>query len=272
LPALPLEELDGRAARRHPQDARPGANADLRFEERPFVAVLTVRAFSDRLGEGSTESIGDFIDGAFQRLEERRPQALIIDVRDNGGGMDHLGMMLFAHLATRPFDYYRGIYLRRTSFIFPMPATPVPSLERWDIRPDEAGRLAVNRHPNLGRQSPRAPVYMGPVFVLMNGGSFSSTSEFLALSHFHRRATFIGEEASGGYYGNNAGEFTTLTLPNSRLEVRLPLFRYDVAVDGAPPDRGVPPDHVVRPCIEDLIDGRDPVLSLALALAARGRS
>src|SRR5215210_7293731 len=76
------------------------------------------------------------------------------------------------------------------------------------------------------------PTFTGKVFILINGGSFSTTSEFLSQAHFHKRATFIGEESAGGYYGNSSGFMPVVTLPNTKLAVRVPLMTYYMAVSG----------------------------------------
>ena len=49
----------------------------------------------------------------------------------------------------------------------------------------------------MGLKSPREPGFGGALFLLMNGGSFSTSTEFLAAIRSHRPATFIGEESSG---------------------------------------------------------------------------
>jgi hypothetical protein len=92
------------------------------------------------------------------------------------------------------------------------------------------------------------------------------------LSHarFQKRATFIGEESGGGYYGNTSGQGIDLTLPNTKVYVRIPLVSYYLAVGGykAPAAyRGVLPDHPIRYSIEDLLAGKDKELAKALELA-----
>ena len=55
------------------------------------------------------------------------------------------------------------------------------------------------------------------------GGSFSTTCEFLSTLHHHHRATFIGEETGGGYYGNTSGMSLPLVLPNSKIVMPMQL-------------------------------------------------
>jgi hypothetical protein len=76
---------------------------------------------------------------------------------------------------------------------------------------------------------------------------------------------FFGEECGSGYYGNTSGFMVLATLPATRLQVRVPLVLYTMAVDGYPKDRGIVPDFPVTPTVEDLLAGRDVVMERALA-------
>jgi hypothetical protein len=57
-----------------------------------------------------------------------------------------------------------------------------------------------------------------------------------------------GDEAAGGYWGNNSGRMSTMTLPNSQQQFRFPFFGYFNAVDGddALKRRGTIPDVACR--------------------------
>ena len=61
----------------------------------------------------------------------------------------------------------------------------------------------------------------------------------------------------------------TITLPNTKIQARIPLILYTMAVDGYPKDRGIVPDFPVSPTIEDLLAGRDPVMDRALAFLTK---
>jgi C-terminal processing protease CtpA/Prc len=126
----------------------------------------------------------------------------------------------------------------------------------------------VNR-PNLGVQQPSEPHFDGQVLILLDGGSFSTSAEFAAVGHSLQRATFIGEESSGAYYGDDSGITPTLMLPNTKLRIDVPLIAYYTAVNGIRnQNRGVLPDCPVRYTIQDELEGRDKGMEIALKLAA----
>jgi len=88
-----------------------------------------------------------------------------------------------------------------------------------------------------------------------------------AVVHHLRRATFIGEETGGGYYGNNSGPMPVLMLPHSKPSLRLPMYAYWNAVPGyAGTRRGTVPNYPVEMKIADLLRGIDAPLQLALKL------
>src|SRR5207253_8434139 len=126
------------------------------------------------------------------------------------------------------------------STLFPY-TTLFRSLER-----QPSGKYRMVKHPNWGLQQPSQPAFTGKVYILINGNSFSTTSEFLSHAHAHKRATFIGEESGGGYYGNTSGPGAFLTLPNTRLQAYVPLMTYYMAVrDYKAASHGVVPDYPV---------------------------
>lgn len=243
--------------------------AELSFVDRGTVATLTIRSFGGFADTARTRPLGPFIQESFAEMARRNSRALIIDLRGNGGGEDDLGRILLQHLIDHPFTYYHGLFLNGRDISF------APHVDRWPgpapeemVQTDNEGRLRLVRHPNLGQHQPAEHRFGGRIFILMDGGSFSTTAEFLSLAHHYRLATFIGEEAGGGYYGNTSGFVPILTLPNSGLRVAIPLLRYELAVSGfSPADRGVPPDRLVVPEIGDLAAGRDRAMELALSLA-----
>jgi hypothetical protein len=102
----------------------------------------------------------------------------------------------------------------------------------------------------------------------MNGDCASTTAEFPSLAHFHRRATFIGEESGGAYRGNTSGAVPAVTLPSTKLTLYVPLVSYYLAVGySSDPRRGVSPDYPAHYTIDELLKGSDKELALALALA-----
>lgn len=261
---LTVEELEKRMG---PLRPRPeGPLLSFRFEGE--VAVLTVRSFGGRSLSADGLNYPEFLTQAFQTLWEKKTGALIIDVRDNGGGNDEYGQMLYAYLAPAPFKYYDRLQMNKEKSEFLRRTDTSRSLPL--LRQDEMGRWISTDHPNLGIKQPREPVFSGRVYVLMNGRSFSATGEFMTAVFANKRGVFIGEESGAGIGGNTSGIMIGVLLDRSGISVSIPMVGYYMAGDHGPhPERGILPDHEVIPTVEDILAGRDPVMEYALELARR---
>lgn len=251
-----------------PQDRRVERAGDLNFHDDGKIARMTIRGFGGFVDDEKKKDLKVFYKEAFEEIQAKGAKSLIIDLRNNGGGEDELGKLLLSYLIDKPFKYYNDLIVNKLSFDFfkyTGRSGPLPS--KVIERGTDNLYHAVG-HPNWGIQQPSKPTFSGKVFILINGNSFSTTSEFLSHAHYHRRATFIGEESGGGYYGNSSGFMPWVTLPNTKLTLRVPLMTYYMAVKGyKAAARGVVPDHPVTYTIAELIAGTDKELAVALRLA-----
>jgi hypothetical protein len=253
--------------KRYPEDAQNKPPIELQYKGN--IPVLTIRTF----GEGDKEdgiSYPEFLKNAFTQFHEKNIKNLVIDLRGNGGGSDEYGKMLFAYLTDSPFQYYEHLEVKQNKHSF-WPYTNSPEEEKElvsYIKKNNRGTydFDVSKHPNLGIQQPLKPTFKGNVFILIDGRSFSAAGECISLIHFYKKARFVGEECGAGYYGNTSGFMVLLSLPNTRLRVRIPMVKYTMAVSGYPPDRGIIPDYPVVPKMSDLLNGRDTEMEFVLEL------
>ena len=268
MPIATVREVEGA---KFPQDRRPAFSAAYKVVDGGAVGLVKVYQFGGKAEDGTP--LNDFFHKAYTDLSAKKVGHLIIDVRDNSGGADELGKLLFSYLVDQPFPYYHDLVVNKLTFDFaPYLREKRPLFD--DVKSLDLGddkKYHYHGHPNWGIQQPLQPHFSGKVYALMNGGSFSTTGEFLSTLHHHRRATFIGEESAAGYYGNTSGDSASLVLPNSKLEVPLPLVGYYMAIDGkAHGRRGIEPDVKVTYSIADYLAGRDLEMDTALRLIHGG--
>lgn len=209
------------------------------------IAILTIKTFANDNLRNANIDFAVFLDSVFNAIKTKEITALIIDLRGNGGGRDAYGSLLYSYLSDTAFRYYQQ--LETSSEI-----------------------LEEKEHPNLSIQQPKNSCFTGKVYILINGLSFSATSEFCTVVKNNHRAVFIGEETGGTYCGNTSGNFIKTTLPYSEFTVLMPTIKYTmVTTDKKNIDRGIIPDYIIKPTIEDLINKEDVQLNLAVELAEK---
>jgi C-terminal processing protease CtpA/Prc len=80
--------------------------------------------------------------------------------------------------------------------------------------------------------------------------TISSGSLVAAYLKYYNNAEVIGSESGGTYTGNNGRSFPEVLLPNSKINVRLPLF-YINYFPGVPNyGRGVAVDAQINPLLD----------------------
>ena len=140
----------------------------------------------------------------------------------------------------------------------------------WFEKRDD-GWFHLVHHPSWGLLKPQEPGFDGKVIVLENGGSFSTTAEFLAKLKDLGRATIVGEESGGAFSGDTSGPSALLVLPNSHIQVPIHLLGYYMSVGHQQSGRrGILPDIPVRYTIDDILHGRDRDMLKALEIARHG--
>ena len=102
--------------------------------------------------------------------------------------------------------------------------------------------------------------------MLVDGVCSSATFQFARLVKAGRLGTLVGEPTGGNLRGINGGAFFFVRLPESRLEIDLPLIGY--FPPGSPPDAGLLPDVPAAPTRASIAAGADPGMAAALNLVA----
>ena len=266
LDGATIPDLQKRLAERYRDP--PEQNGEFELLDDGRIARLKLRGFGGSVDDSAKIDVRTFFKSSFASMQAHGTKTLILDLRDNGGGEDALGKILLAYLVDKPFDYYADLVLNDRGFSFGKYMAAFDSIPSDLVEKRADGKYHAIGHPNWGTPQPIEPHFGGKVLVLANGGSFSTTCEFLSHVRDLGRATFIGEETGGAYVGNTSGGAANLVLPHSKLRVHIPILRYDLAVKPAQPfGRGIMSDVTVSYTIAELIAGDDKELARALARA-----
>jgi hypothetical protein len=256
-----------------PLDSSVSLDAKLELMDSARVAVLTMPN-----GFSKTDSFDpeEFLNESFSRIRASGVRLLVIDLRGNTGGTDRYAGSLFRRIARDTFTYYASRQVNNTHYKF-LKGTDDWMLNYafrvrfWWFKRNPAGGYFLTL-PLDKVMKPVPDSFKGEVYLLIDGNSVSTSSEFASVFKARNRGTVIGEE-SGSAVTGGTGADVSVVLPNTQIVLNVPLMSAYIATRPGShddPARGVMPDIPVTVSLSDRLARRDRVLEKALELAVRG--
>lgn len=221
------------------------------------LAVMTVNTFIKG-------GLNQFFRKSFRKIRKNHIQNLVIDLRINGGGEINKATSLARYIRNTSFRVADTVWSKEKNF---NPYSSRIGKSFWY----NLGLLVLTKKQADGNYhygywerhafKPRKKNHFeGKVYVLTNGLTFSASSLFCNMVRGEQGVTLTGEETGGGWYGNGGVMIPNITLPNTKLRVRLPFFRLVQANHPEVKGTGVPPDWYIGPDWRDVLTGRDTKL------------
>jgi len=201
------------------------------------IAYLKVRTFYN-----GNDYVG--YHGFFEDIGKRKLKTLIIDLRGNTGGELGWAASIYSHLIDSPKYFFR---------------LPEEIKQQKKLYENERIRNWIDKlsKSDYGVIQPYPTTFKGKIYVLIDGGSFSSSAVLTASLKGLKNVTLVGEETGGSKNVMTAGVQKSIILPQSQLLLRygnVPAYFGDItSIDG----RGVMPDVPITYEIEDYLAGKD---------------
>lgn len=220
----------------------PGEGLKLETDPGNRYALLTIKDFHDDvLKKEYRQHFNREIASFFEQIINSGTRNLILDLRNNQGGDIENGVYLLAYLLDKPFSVVN---------------------EYFNITHSEMKHC---NGPSLGKHNPKTENFKGNLYVLINGGSFSNSGIVASCLRANKRAVFVGEE-TGGNPDVLTGFSNDINLPNTKIYVEVPTKQFVMTSKVNNQARGLMPDQLVAPSIEDILSGNDRALHYTIDL------
>lgn len=224
-------------------------------------AILTLNTFS---GGG----LYSFFRRTFRSIKKAGITNLVLDIRSNGGGKINLSTLLTRYVTRAPFK------VADTAFAVTKSLQPYTRYIKNGFfntlglilltKKDDGRQYHFGRWERKFYTPKNKNHYNGNLYVLTNGQTFSASTLFCNAVKGQPGITLVGEETGGGWHGNNGILIPDITLPNTRLRVRLPLFRL-VQFNHVPKDgHGIQPDIYIGTDYKALVNGVDKKMQVVM--------
>jgi len=243
----------------------------LNFLPEHQVAILKVKLFMDWQSGIKKFQFKKELKKSMQKINSSDAAHLIIDVRDNPGGIDEYGLELFSYFHNRSITEFKKIEFKTKESKFLQYSNQSELYITAHQKINDSSFVQIDQV-TLDPYEPSSPQYKGKIYLLMNGNCFSTCADFAALIKSNKVAAIIGEESGGGYYGNTSGSIIPFTLPNTKMRFWVPTSRYTTNVKPIVDfGRGTPPDYPIEPSVDDLINEIDTEFEFTLELIEKNK-
>lgn len=217
----------------------------------------------------------NYLDDVFAQLKAKNVEHFIIDIRDNEGGQGEVGQYILQRILTKTLKTEAGKLLTTYRKI---PEDLRANISTWEDAPYN-WRLKVKKIKDKKYQlrqlfsggykaktyQPLKNGFKGKSYLLTGPQNSSATHIMATYAKKYKLAMIIGQTTGGNQRGVNGSHFFFHRLPNSKVEIDIPIFNTTMQeITSSTPNGGIVPDLIVEKNIPDLINGVDTELEATL--------
>ena len=221
-------------------------------------------------------------DHIFDSINKLGVKNLILDLRENGGGYPEDINHLFAYLTTKDVPqmvtnpehkvkskftiskrYYKHPNVIGHTILLPLVLyqSGKSVFETKKINGEYYYKSTGKKDYILKEENK----FKGNLYVLTSGKTYSAASLISSALYAEGKAIFVGEETRGDYNGTVAGFTESYKLPNSKINVNIPILVFKPFVERELKGRGVMPNKEIKLEFSDLMNQKDPQVDWILS-------
>ena len=235
-------------------------------------AVMALKSFAVQRNEFDWKEL---LDSYFDQLNRNMVENLIVDIRGNEGGQGEVGEYILERLIKQPLEIPAMESSVRYKVI---PDHFKKHISTWDKFPydftskiarEASGRYFLKDKYTVGGKlyKPKRNGFKGRAFLLTDASNSSATHLMAMYAKKIPNITIVGEETGGSVQGTNGNFIFFLRLPNSRIELDIPVVRMRVPLEyETQHEGGVIPNILVEKQAPSLQDHSDYQLQKILEL------
>lgn len=238
------------------------------------IGILTLNSFALFGWKKLELNYKDFFADVFKQIKQQNIEHLIIDIRENNGGNDEIKIELFTYfdIDKNSLGFERVGKTRYLEF----PENLKSHVQTWGDNPwyfnldtpdaidEENGYYIFEENMKNKFKKRKTDVFKGNLYLLTS--PLNASLAFYLAADFKQKGLgkIIGQETGGNQRDINGGQILFLRLPNSEIEIDFPVMGGFSLAER--PNKGIIPDLIVTPTLEDIFQGKDTILDYTLDL------